>query len=50
MIGYPLVKKNEKSNKIYVVKAFQRKFRQKLIDGKTDFECLLISKSLIKPN
>ena len=50
MIGYPLGQKNEKSNKIYVVKAFQRKFRQKLIDGKTDFECLLISKSLIKPN
>ena len=31
-----------------VVKAFQRRFRQKLIDGKIDRECLLISKELIK--
>ena len=30
-----------------VVKAFQRKFRQNLINGKIDQECLLISKNLI---
>ncbi|WP_415277995.1 N-acetylmuramoyl-L-alanine amidase [Candidatus Pelagibacter sp. Uisw_094] len=32
----------------YVTKAFQRRFRQELVDGKIDQECLLISKNLIK--
>ena len=31
-----------------VTKAFQRRFRQKLINGKIDRECLLISKNLLK--
>ena len=31
-----------------VVKAFQRRFRQELINGKIDRECLLISKNLLK--
>jgi len=31
-----------------VTKAFQRRFRQELVNGKTDQECLLISKNLIK--
>jgi len=31
-----------------VIEAFQRRFRQNLIDGKVDQECLLISKELIK--
>ena len=31
-----------------VTKAFQRRFRQVLVDGKIDQECLIISKSLIK--
>tara|TARA_B100000963_G_scaffold348833_1_gene357014 strand:- start:128 stop:847 length:720 start_codon:yes stop_codon:yes gene_type:complete len=31
-----------------IVKAFQRKFRQHLIDGKIDKECLIISKNLVK--
>ena len=31
-----------------VTKAFQRRFRQELINGKIDQECLLISKNLIK--
>ena len=35
-------------NKTFVVKAFQRRFRQALINGKIDKECLLISKSLLK--
>ena len=35
-------------NKTYIVKAFQRRFRQDLINGKIDKECLLISKSLLK--
>ena len=32
----------------YLTKAFQRRFRQKLIDGKIDRECLLISHNLSK--
>ena len=35
------------SYEINVVKAFQRKFRQNLINGKIDQECLLISKNLL---
>jgi len=31
-----------------VIKAFQRRFRQELVDGKIDQECLLISKNLLK--
>ena len=31
-----------------VVKTFQRRFRQELIDGKIDRECLLISANLLK--
>jgi len=50
-IGY-LIKnsKNIKKNKFlnYVTKAFQRRFRQELINGKVDQECLLISKNLAK--
>jgi N-acetylmuramoyl-L-alanine amidase len=30
-----------------LVKAFQRRFRQELVDGKIDQECLLISKNLV---
>ena len=32
----------------YVTKAFQRRFRQELVNGKIDQECLFISKNLIK--
>ena len=42
-IGYSKLNRN----KILLIKAFQRKFRQSLIDGKIDKECFLISKSLI---
>jgi len=31
-----------------LVKSFQRRFRQELVDGKIDQECLIISKNLIK--
>ena len=49
-IGY--AKKNKNNLKkdqylIFLVKAFQRRFRQKLVDGKIDQECLLISQNLI---
>ena len=42
--------KNNNKNKylIKLAKTFQRRFRQELVDGKIDQECLLISKSLIK--
>ena len=43
-IGYPINFKN----KNYIIKAFQRRFRQNLINVKIDKECLLISKSLLK--
>ena len=46
-IGYFLKKKNVNSIS-FVIKAFQRRFRPQLINGKTDFECLQISKNLIK--
>jgi len=48
-IGYPRVNKIRlKNNKINLIKAFQRKFRQNLINGKIDKECLLISENLVK--
>ena len=31
----------------YIIKAFQRRYRQELIDGKIDQECLVISQNLI---
>ena len=39
------IHKNQKNN---LVKAFQRKFRQDLINGKIDRECLLISENLVR--
>ena len=47
-IGYSKISKIKYNNyEINVVKAFQRKFRQNLINGKIDQECLLISKNLL---
>ncbi len=48
-IGYGryLKKKNHKYSKILTI-AFQRRFRQELINGVIDKECLIISKNLIK--
>tara|TARA_B100000674_G_scaffold6107_1_gene4910 strand:+ start:1638 stop:2375 length:738 start_codon:yes stop_codon:yes gene_type:complete len=46
-IGYLRVYvRSNKNKKESIIKAFQRKFRQDLINGKTDQECLLISKNL----
>ena len=39
---------SEKNNKINLIKTFQRRFRQDLINGKIDQECLLIIKNLLK--
>ena len=48
-IGYSkIVGKNIKIKKINLTRAFQRRFRQKLINGKIDQECLLISNNLVK--
>ena len=44
-IGYSISK--NKNEKINLTKAFQRRFRQSLINGKIDQECLLISKNLL---
>ena len=52
-IGYPIKKikplklKSEKYLKL-IVMAFQRRFRQELINGKIDEECLLISQNLVE--
>ena len=50
-IGYSKkYSKDENKNKylIKLAKTFQRRFRQELVDGKIDQECLIISKNLIK--
>ena len=39
---------NRAKHSTLIVKAFQRRFRQELINGKIDKECLIISKNLIK--
>ena len=48
-IGYPRISKINKNkyNKI-ITFAFQRRFRQELVNGKIDKECLIISENLIK--
>ena len=48
-IGYlKISQKNYNSQKKIVIRAFQRHFRQKLINGISDQECLTISKNLLK--
>ena len=50
-IGYSKENPKDKDKNKYLrelIKTFQRRFRQELINGKIDQECLLISKSLIK--
>ena len=48
-IGYSkLLFKDKIKKKKLLIKAFQRRFRQELINGVIDKECLLISKNLIK--
>ena len=46
-IGYSDIKKvNTNKSRELIIKAFQRRYRQDLINGKPDKECLLISKNL----
>ena len=48
-IGYKKIYKKNKNSQIRLLtKSFQRRFRQEIIDGKIDKECLIISESLIK--
>jgi N-acetylmuramoyl-L-alanine amidase len=50
-IGYSKKYLKDKNKNKYLrelAKTFQRRFRQELVDGKIDQECLLISKNLIK--
>ena len=41
-------KMNKEKYLIFVIKAFQRRYRQELINGKIDKECLFISENLLK--
>ena len=48
-IGYPKNPKIDKNKYFkFLTKAFQRRFRQELVDGNIDNECLIISKNLLK--
>ncbi len=50
-VGYSKKYKTNISKNKYLIKlakTFQRRFRQELVDGKIDQECLIISKNLIK--
>ena len=48
-IGYTRVKfKSRAIKKRLIVKAFQRRFRQSLVNGICDKECLILSKNLLK--
>ena len=48
-LGYSKISKSDhKKKRIKLIHAFQRKFRQNLINNKIDQECLMISNSLIK--
>ena len=48
-IGYNYIRGiNYEKNVKFLTLAFQRRFRQNLVDGKIDRECLIISKNLIK--
>ena len=46
-IGY-FAKSLTNTKKLKLVKSFQRRFRQNLINGKIDRECLIIAKKLSK--
>ena len=46
-IGY-FFKKKKMNSILFATKAFQRRFRPQLINGKIDFECLEIAKNLVK--
>ena len=48
-IGYPKIKFINKTKYTkFITKAFQRRFRQELINGVVDLECLVISDNIAK--
>jgi len=48
-IGYSKIKNfTHISDQMFLVKAFQRRFRQELVNGMIDEECYIISKKLVK--
>jgi len=47
-IGYPKLYYKNSKLKSSVIKAFQRHFRQELVNGKLDKECLIISENIAK--
>ena len=47
-IGYAKKYTSEKKYSIFLVKAFQRRFRPELVNGIIDKECFIISKNLLK--
>ena len=47
-IGYLNKKKNEDKLNGFIIKAFQRRYRQELVNGELDKECLLISENIAK--
>ncbi len=47
-IGYSRTSQKNYNLKKNIIKSFQRHFRQKLINGISDQECLIISKNLLK--
>ena len=47
-IGYLNKKINQKKLINFIIKAFQRRYRQELINGKLDKECLIISENIVK--
>ena len=50
-IGYSRYSQNKIARSKYstlLIKSFQRRFRPELINGKVDYECLLISENLAK--
>ena len=48
-IGYDIKSNLKRKNVKIFLRAFQRRFRQSLINGIPDKECLIISKNLLKP-
>ena len=46
-IGYRNIDLKKLNTNKLIIKAFQRRFRQELVNGKIDKECFLISKNLI---
>ena len=47
-IGYKKIKNSNTRYNKFLIKSFQRRFRQNLVNGIADQECLIISKNLLK--